>query len=66
IGLMMNLSLSWHRRPVETFREHGKILRALRSGNPDTAERAIRRHVRSAYAGVLRNVRKYLTQTGTR
>jgi DNA-binding GntR family transcriptional regulator len=66
IGLMMSLSLSWHRRPVETFREHGEILRALKSGNPDTAERAIRRHVRSAYAGVLRNVRQYLTQTGTR
>ena len=63
IGLMMSVSLSWHRRPVETFREHGEILRALKSGDPDAAERAIRRHVRSAYAGVLRNVGQYLNQT---
>ena len=63
IGLMMSISLSWHRRPVETFREHGEIIRALKSGDPDAAEKAIRRHVRSAYEGVLRNVRQYLTQT---
>jgi DNA-binding GntR family transcriptional regulator len=63
IGLMMSVSLSWPRRPVETIREHGEILRALKSGDPDAAEKAIRRHVRSAYAGVLRNVRQYLTQT---
>ena len=62
IGLMMSVSLSWHRRPVETFREHGGILRALKSGDPDAAERAIRRHVRSAYAGVLRNVKQYLSR----
>jgi DNA-binding GntR family transcriptional regulator len=62
IGLMMSVSLSWHRRPVETFREHGEILRALKSGDPDAAERAIRRHVRSAYAGVLQNVRQYLSR----
>lgn len=62
IGLLMNASLSWHRRPVETFREHEEILRAVKSGDPDSAEKAIRRHVRSAYAGVLRNVRQYLTQ----
>jgi DNA-binding GntR family transcriptional regulator len=62
IGLMMSRSLSWPRRPVETLREHGEILRALKSGNPATAEGAIRRHVRSAYAGVLRNVRQYLNQ----
>lgn len=63
IGLMMSVSLSWHRRPVETFREHGEIIRALKSGNPDASEKAIRRHVHSAYEGVLRNVRQYLTQT---
>ncbi len=63
IGLMMSVSLSWPRRPVETIREHGEIIRALKSGNPDAAEKAIRRHVRSAYEGVLRNVRQYLTQT---
>jgi DNA-binding GntR family transcriptional regulator len=63
IGLMMSVSLSWPRRPVETIREHGEIIRALKSGGPDAAEKAIRRHVRSAYAGVLRNVRQYLTQT---
>jgi DNA-binding GntR family transcriptional regulator len=62
IGLMMSISLSWHRRPVVTFREHEEILRALKRGDPDAAERAIRRHVRSAYAGVLKNVRQYLTQ----
>jgi len=63
IGLMMSVSLSWPRRPVETIREHGEIIRALKSGSPDAAERAIRHHVRSAYAGVLKNVRQYLTQT---
>jgi DNA-binding GntR family transcriptional regulator len=62
IGLMMSVSLSWHRRPVETFREHAVILRALKSGDPNAAETAIRRHVRSAYAGVLRNVRQYLSR----
>jgi len=63
IGLMMSFSLSWPRRPLETIREHGEIIRALKSGDPDAAEKATRRHVRSAYAGVLRNVRQYLTQT---
>ena len=63
IGLMMSVSLSWPRRPVETIREHGEVIRALKSGNPDAAEKAIRHHVRSAYAGVLKNVRQYLTQT---
>jgi DNA-binding GntR family transcriptional regulator len=63
IGLMMSVSLSWHRRPVETFREHGEIIRALKSKDPDAAEKAVRRHVRSAYEGVLKNVRQYLTQT---
>ena len=63
IGLMMSVSLSWPRRPLETIREHGEIIRALKSGSPDAAEKAIRRHVRSAYEGVLRNVRQYLTQT---
>jgi DNA-binding GntR family transcriptional regulator len=63
IGLMMSVSLSWPRRPVETIREHGEVIRALKSGNPDAAEKAIRHHVCSAYAGVLKNVRQYLTQT---
>ena len=63
IGLMMSVSLSWPRRPLETIREHGEIIRALKSGNPDAAEKAIRRHVRNAYEGVLRNVKQYLTQT---
>jgi DNA-binding GntR family transcriptional regulator len=63
IGLMMSVSLSWPRRPVETIREHGEIIRALKSGDPDAAEKSVRRHVRSAYEGVLRNVRQYLTQT---
>jgi DNA-binding GntR family transcriptional regulator len=63
IGLMMSVSLSWPRRPVETIAEHGEIIRALKSQNPDAAEEAVRRHVRSAYEGVLRNVRQYLTQT---
>ena len=62
IGLMMSISLSWHRRPVETFSEHGEIIRALRTGRPDAVEKAIRRHVRSAYEGVLRNVRQYLSR----
>jgi DNA-binding GntR family transcriptional regulator len=64
IGLMMSVSLSWPRRPVETIQEHGEIIRALKSRDPDAAEKAVRRHVRSAYEGVLRNVRQYLTQTG--
>jgi len=63
IGLMMSVSLSWHRRPVETIREHEEILRALKRGMPEAAEKAIRRHVRNAYAGVLRNVKQYLNQT---
>jgi len=63
IGLMMSFSLSWPRRPLETIWEHGEIIRALKSGDPDAAEKAVRRHVRSAYAGVLRNVRQYLSQT---
>jgi len=62
IGLMMSVSLSWPRRPLETIREHGEIIRALKSGSPDAAEKAIRRHVRNAYEGVLRNVKQYLTQ----
>jgi DNA-binding GntR family transcriptional regulator len=63
IGLMMSVSLSWPRRPVETIAEHGEIVRALKSKDPDAAEKAVRRHVRSAYEGVLKNVRQYLTQT---
>jgi DNA-binding GntR family transcriptional regulator len=64
IGLMMSVSLSWPRRPVETIAEHGEIIRALKSGNPDAAGKAIRNHIRNAYEGVLRNVRQYLAQTG--
>jgi len=62
IGLMMSVSLSWPRRPVETLREHKEIIRALGSRDPDGAEKAVRRHIRSAYEGVLRNVRQYLAQ----
>ncbi len=64
IGLMMSVSLSWPRRPVETIGEHGEIVRALKSRNGGVAEKAIRKHIRNAYEGVLRNVRQYLNQTG--
>lgn len=64
IGLMMSVSLSWPRRPVETIAEHGEIIQALKSRNGDVAEKAIRKHIRNAYEGVLRNVRQYLNQTG--
>jgi DNA-binding GntR family transcriptional regulator len=63
IGLMMSVSLSWPRRPVETIAEHGEIVQALKSRNGDVAEKAIRKHIRNAYEGVLRNVRQYLNQT---
>lgn len=62
IGLMMSVSLSWPRRPMETIAEHGEIIRALKSQDPDAAEKAVRKHIRSAYEGVLRNVRQYLNQ----
>jgi DNA-binding GntR family transcriptional regulator len=62
IGLMMSISLSWPRRPVETIAEHGEIIRALKSKDPNAAEKAVRKHIRNAYEGVLRNVRQYLTQ----
>jgi DNA-binding GntR family transcriptional regulator len=62
IGLMMSVSLSWPRRPVETIAEHGEIIQALKSRNGDVAEKAIRKHIRNAYEGVLRNVRQYLNQ----
>jgi DNA-binding GntR family transcriptional regulator len=62
IGLMMSVSLSWPRRPVETIAEHREIIRALKSQDPDAAEKAVRKHIRSAYEGVLRNVRQYLNQ----
>jgi len=64
IGLMMSVSLSWPRRPVETIAEHGEIVQALKNRNGDVAEKAIRKHIRNAYEGVLRNVRQYLNQTG--
>ena len=60
IGLMMSVSLSWPRRPAETIKEHEEIIRALKSGNPEMAERAVRRHIRNALQGVLRNVKQYL------
>jgi DNA-binding GntR family transcriptional regulator len=60
LGLMMSISLSWPRRPAETIQEHGEIIRAIQSGKGDAAEKAIRRHIRSAYEGVLRNVRQYI------
>ena len=60
IGLTMSVSLFWPRRPVETIREHGEIIQALKSGNGGVAEKAIRQHIRNAYEGVLRNVRQYL------
>ena len=60
LGLMMNISLSWPRRPPETIQEHIQIIRAIQSGKGEAAERAVRRHIRSAYAGVLRNVKQYL------
>ena len=63
MGVMMSIPLSWPRQRVETIQEHGKIIRALKSGNPDVAEEASRQHVRSAYERILRNVRQYLTQT---
>jgi DNA-binding GntR family transcriptional regulator len=62
IGLMMSVSLSWPRRPVETIREHGDIIQALKSGKGDLAERAVRHHLRNAYEGVLRNVKQYLNR----
>ena len=34
IGLMMSVSLSWPRRPVETIQEHGEIIRALEAARP--------------------------------
>ncbi len=64
IGLMMSVSLSWPRRPTQTIREHEDILRALKTGSPEISERAVRRHVRNAYKGVLRNVKRYLDQEG--
>jgi DNA-binding GntR family transcriptional regulator len=64
IGLMMSVSLSWPRRPMETIAEHGEIVQALKSRNGDVTEKAIRKHIRNAYEGVLRNVRQYLKQAG--
>ncbi|HYB19963.1 MAG TPA: GntR family transcriptional regulator [Thermodesulfobacteriota bacterium] len=65
IGLMMSVSLSWPRRPGETIREHEEIIRALKSGKPEAAERAVRRHIRNALEGVLRNVKQYLGKTAS-
>ncbi|MGB9700103.1 MAG: GntR family transcriptional regulator [Thermodesulfobacteriota bacterium] len=62
IGLMMSVSLSWPRRPVETFQEHERIIIALEKRDAYEAEKAIREHIRRAGEGVLRNLRQYLTQ----
>ncbi|NWF54273.1 MAG: GntR family transcriptional regulator [Syntrophaceae bacterium] len=62
IGLMMSVSLSWPRRPVETIAEHGEIVKALKSRDGESAQKAIQKHIRNAYEGVLRNVRQYLSR----
>jgi DNA-binding GntR family transcriptional regulator len=62
IGLMMSVSLSWPRRPVETIAEHGEIVKALKSRDGESAQKAIQKHIRNAYQGVLRNVRQYLSR----
>lgn len=64
IGLMMSVSLSWPRRPVETFQEHEHIIKSLERGDLGELERAICQHIRRAGEGVLRNLRQYLTQAG--
>lgn len=66
IGLMMSVSLSWPRRPVETFKEHEKIIEALEKGDSRGAEKAIQQHIRNAGKGVLRNLRQYLSQLGSK
>jgi len=60
IGLMMSVSLSWPRRPAETFQEHEQIIRALEEKDQRRAEKAVREHIRRAGEGVLRNLRQYL------
>lgn len=62
IGLMMSVSLSWPRRPTETFQEHEQIIESLERGDARQLERAICQHIRSAGEGVLRNLRQYLSQ----
>ena len=49
---------------METIAEHGEIIKALKRRNGDVTEKAIRKHIRNAYEGVLRNVRQYLKQAG--
>ncbi len=62
VGLMMSVSLAWPRRPEETLREHRAIIRALRSGNPNEAEKSVRRHIHRAVRGMLQNVKSYVSQ----
>ncbi len=62
----MSVSLSWPRRPAETFREHEQIVRAMEKGDSGETANAIRQHIRKAGEGVLRNLRQYLAQLGSR
>lgn len=66
IGLMMSVSLSWPRRPAETFKEHEQIIQSLERGDSGRLEKAIGQHIRSAGEGVLRNLRQYLAQSGSK
>lgn len=63
IGLMMSVSLSWPRRPAETFKEHEQIIQALEKRDARKLEKAICRHIHSAGEGVLKNLRQYLSQS---
>lgn len=62
IGLMMSVSLSWPRRPAETFQEHEQIIQALEKRDARNLEKTICRHIRSAGQGVLKNIRQYLNK----
>jgi DNA-binding GntR family transcriptional regulator len=57
---MMSVSLSWPRRPAKTLKEHGEIIKAIKDGNSDKAEKVVRIHIREASKGVLRNVKQYV------
>ena len=49
-----HLSVRMPRRLEEPIREHVAILRALKTGNPDTAERAMKQHLTASYESVLK------------
>ncbi len=66
IGLMMSVSLSWPRRPAETFKEHEQIVNALARRDLGKLEKAIGQHIRRAGEGVLKNLRLYLTSAASR